>query len=103
MVMQEGSRTLIAVCRKAFGRIIEHVLRREGFPDFQRGDISIAGGMAGAARDGASEVFVLRANDKSAGDSHRSWVPVPYEGAQGTCWSCIRLITSGNLADLRMG
>ncbi len=66
MVMQEGSRTLIVVCQKPYGRVTEHVLRREGFRDFQRGDIGMAGGMAVAAREGASEVFVLRANDKSA-------------------------------------
>jgi hypothetical protein len=66
MVMQEVSRTLIVVCRKPVVSVIEHLLRREGFRDFQRGDISIADSMAVAAKEGPREVFVLRADDKSA-------------------------------------
>lgn len=83
MVMEEGSRTLIVVCRKAFGDVIEHVLRGEGFRDFQRGDISIAGGMAAAAREGAREVFVLRADDKSARRFAQILRACPVRGSAG--------------------
>jgi hypothetical protein len=66
MAKKEGSRTLIVICRQAFGKVIERVLRREGFRDFQRGDISLVGGMAIVARSGDSEVFVLTADADSA-------------------------------------
>jgi len=67
MVTQEGSRTLILVCRRAFGRLIERVLRREGFRDYQRGGLSLVSGTAIAAREGASEAFVLTIDVDSAG------------------------------------
>lgn len=66
MVTQEGSRTLILVCRRAFGRLIEGVLRREGFRDYQRGGLSLIGGTTAGARGGASEAFVLTTDVNSA-------------------------------------
>jgi hypothetical protein len=66
MVMQEGSRTLILVCRRAFGEVIERVLRREGFGDFQRGGLSLVGGTAVEERSGANEAFVLITDVNSA-------------------------------------
>jgi hypothetical protein len=61
MVTLEGSRTLILVCRQAFGGIIERVLRREGFRDFQRGRLTLASGPAVGPGVGevAGEIFVL--------------------------------------------
>jgi hypothetical protein len=65
MVTQEGSRTLILVCRRAFGEAIERVLRREGFGDFQRGGLSLAG-TAVEERSDANEAFVLITDVNSA-------------------------------------
>ena len=65
MVTQEGSRTLILVCRRPFGQIIERVLRREGFAEFQRGGLSLAStGLE--ARSLATEAFVLVTDINSA-------------------------------------
>src|SRR5215831_14735129 len=68
MVRQEGSRTLILVCRRAFSRIVERVLRHEGFSHFQRGRLSLVGGAAVGPEGGevASEVFVLVTEVSSA-------------------------------------
>ena len=63
---QEGSRTLILVCRRDFARIIERVLRCEGFRDFRHGRLSLVGDTPAAARGGASEVFVLATDGNSA-------------------------------------
>jgi hypothetical protein len=68
MGTQKDSRTLVLVCRRAFSRIVERVLHREGFNDFQRGGLSLVGGATTGARTGnsASEVFVLMTDVGSA-------------------------------------
>jgi hypothetical protein len=66
MVMQEGSRTLIVICRQAFSGVVELVLRREGFGDYKRGGLSLVGGTSVETRGGASEAFVLITDINSA-------------------------------------
>lgn len=66
IVPQKNSNTLVLVCRHPFSRILERVLRREGFGHFRRGGLSLAGGTGTEAREGASEVFLLVADAGSA-------------------------------------
>jgi len=66
MGTQKDSRTLILVCRQAFGRIVERMLRSEGFQDFHRGGLDLVGGAAVEARSEASEAFVLTTDANSA-------------------------------------
>ena len=68
MVIRQDSTTLVLVCRRAFRPIIERVLHREGFGNFQHGNLSLIGGSAVEARvgAGASEVFVLMTDVGSA-------------------------------------
>ena len=67
-IIQPGknSNTLVLVCRQPFGRIVERVLRREGFGNFRHGGLSLAGGTGTEVRKGASEVFLLAADSESA-------------------------------------
>ena len=65
MVKQKDSRTLILVCQRAFSRIVEHLLRSEGFTNFQRGGLNETRGKAIESREG-KEVFVLVTDAGSA-------------------------------------
>jgi hypothetical protein len=66
MATQEDSRTLILVCRRAFGLVVERMLRREGFSQFRRGGLSLVGGSAVEAQEYAGEVLVLVTDAGSA-------------------------------------
>ena len=60
------SRTLIVVCQRTFSRIIENILRSEGFANFARGRLSASAGTVANAQSDASEVFVLTIDAGSA-------------------------------------
>jgi hypothetical protein len=68
MAIQKDSTTLVLVCRRAFRPIIERMLHREGFSNFQHGNLSLIGGSAVGERvgAGASEVFLVLADAVSA-------------------------------------
>jgi hypothetical protein len=63
---QEGSMTLILICRQPFGRIIELVLRSKGFREFQHGALTLAGGSTVGDREGAGQAFVFMTDAGSA-------------------------------------
>ena len=85
MVTQESSRTLLLACRRAFGEVIERVLRREGFGDFQRGRLSLAGGAAVGSKVGevAGEMFVLVTDVNSARRLEDHLRACPIRGDEG--------------------
>jgi len=82
MFAKEGSRTLILVCRHGFSRLIERVLHREGFGDFQRGRLSLFGGTDMEKRSGASEAFVLMTDVNSAGRLAQVLSGCPIRGSE---------------------
>jgi hypothetical protein len=82
MVTQEIPRILILVCRRAFVQVIERVLHREGFRDFQRCRLSILGGASIEERTVATEAFVLSADVSSAKRLAQILRACPIEGSE---------------------
>jgi hypothetical protein len=66
MTKQQGSKTLILVCRQAFTRIVERVLLSEGFTNFQRGGRTAINGLAIEPKESNSDIFVLITDVNSA-------------------------------------
>lgn len=68
MGAEQHTKTLVLVCRRDFGRILDRMLRSEGLGDFQHGDLSLVCGSTLETRVGGNtEVFVVSTDAERAG------------------------------------
>jgi hypothetical protein len=67
MTEERKTKTLVLICHRDFCRILNHVLRSEGFNDFHHGDLKMVCGSALEIRAGGeTEVFVVSIEDERA-------------------------------------